>query len=400
MSDTTAAVEFDHHSREFAAHRDEIFEDLRKRCPVAHTNSYGGYWVATTYDTAREVLRNDKVFTVEKGEGGFGGIMIPAHQNPELIPGEVDGERHSRYRTIMNPYFSRATIEKLRPRVRQIAQTALDRIEESDDFDAVADYATVIPLETIFDYLGVEVGDRLRYLLEVEDAFATNGEHGGGRSGKGLFEKWIEWLDIVRVARDKEAGRGLIHDLGNLADHTLSDQELLSLMMSSVMGGVRTTAAAIAHGVWYLDQDRDLRARLIAQPELVPRAAEEIMRCFSPAAGVARTATADVELGPVTLGAGERVLASIHSGNHDEAVYPDPYQVDLDRHPQQSLVFGSGPHLCLGIWLSRLELDVAVTELLARFPDYEIERERVHRWEDLGVLHVWTTMPARANLAS
>ena len=386
MTDTDLPVEFDHHSANFAEHRDEILRELRGQCAVVRTDQYGGFYIATTYETARRVLRDDGAFTVEKVGDGPGGILIPATENPHLVPGEVDGTPHAAYRRVLNPLFSRKTIETLRPVIERIARKALDEIEMKGHFDAVADFGTVIPLELTFDYLGIfGVGDRLDFLLEIEREFYSNSET--------LDQKWSEWVEIVKQTRDSGNG-GVMDTLGRCGDPKFSDDELVSLMLSAVMGGVRTTAAAIAHGIWYLDKNKELRERLRADPSLVPAAVEEFMRYFSPAAGVARTAKRDIDLGTVTLHAGDRVLASIHSGNHDEAVYSDPDTLDIDRPAFQNLAFGAGKHLCLGIWLTRLEMEVAFSELLERFPHYQIDHENSTRWEDLGVLNVWSSMPA------
>ena len=267
-------------------------------------------------------MRDDGAFTVEKQDEGSGGITIPGSEISELVPGEVDGELHASYRRVLNPLFSRKTIEALRPVVERVTRAALDRIATKREFDAVADYATAIPLEVTFDYLAVEIGDPLAFLLEVEHAF-----HG---TSEGWEAKWSEWEEIVKRAR-LSGNDGVIAKLGRIEELKFSDRELVSIMLSAVLGGVRTTAAAISHGIWFLDKNPILRKRLRTDRSLIRAAVEEFLRYFSPAAGVARTAMCDVELGSVTLHAGDRVLASIDSGNHDESVFANPETVDLDR---------------------------------------------------------------------
>jgi cytochrome P450 len=164
------------------------------------------------------------------------------------------------------------------------------------------------------------------------------------------------------------------------------------LMMA---GGMDTTTAVLANAALYLFQNPDERRRLIDEPELLPSAIEEFLRFYSPVQALARTVASDTVLHGQQLREGQRLLLSWASANRDETVFDRADEVVLDRKPNRHAAFGLGAHRCLGSHLARLEIRIVLGELLRRAPNYRILSGESERYESIGVVNGWSTMPIR-----
>jgi cytochrome P450 len=149
----------------------------------------------------------------------------------------------------------------------------------------------------------------------------------------------------------------------------------------------------MTHGLVVFDEDRALRAKLIADPALVPAAVEEVLRTHSPTLGLARTAMADAVIGGQVIHQGDRVLLAYHSGNVDDANFPRAELIDLERKRSPHLTFGRGTHFCLGNWLARLELRIAFQKVLETMPDYTVDKAAGTYTETIGLRNAWTSLP-------
>jgi cytochrome P450 len=151
-----------------------------------------------------------------------------------------------------------------------------------------------------------------------------------------------------------------------------TEEECLGLLWSTAGAASDTTTSAIGHALYGLARFPDVRQRLRDDPSLVPAAVDEVLRLDAPAFALARTVTRDVTVGDVQMKAGDRVLCLYGCANRDDEVFPDPDEIALDRSPNQHLAFGNGIHRCLGMHLARMELRLAITEVLERIPDYRL----------------------------
>jgi cytochrome P450 len=405
--DHEPVVGFDHHTPEFGEDAHRKFADLRARCPMAFSESYDGFWVASTYDTARKVLSDDRLFTVVKSaDGTKGGKLIPTSKYaPSVVPGVLDGEEHDRLRRPLRVVFSKAYIERVvEPIARRVADDLLDELVGLDEFDFVDRFSFPMTVDTIFEFVGLDVADRQQFILMLEGAFAIDPEAGGDRDTLALQmrSQFAEASAHVRaVARDR-----MEHPRTDLMSHMtapaagLDEDDVVSLTLSMVLGGVRTTAASLDHIMLQLDADHELRAALTADPSLIPQAVEELTRISAVTPLVARTALADVDLGGVTIHEGDRIAALIASANLDEHQFPDGGAVKLDRRDGLSLTFGVGTHHCLGIWLAKMELRVAVEAILRRMPEFRVARDRVRRYRLVGVNNGFASLPVRPHVGS
>lgn len=390
MAPVDTVVDFDHHSAEFARSRDEILTRMRATAPIAWSPHYEGFWVVTSHGLITQIMRDDKRFTVERTPAGGGGITIPESEHrPSILPGETDGRRHEMYRRALNPFFAKGQIETMADQVRGVVDELIDEALARAEFDAFIDLAREIPMRAVYGYLGLDLVEHGWDLFDaLEEARKQPTAHFAGEVVERL-------LSIIRHKRDTRT-EDLIGRIATLEDPAFSDEDLLSLCVGLILGGVRTTGDLLGHSLWELEVDRDLRERLRTEPQAIDAAVAEFLRMFTPAFGLARTAREDVEIGGVTIKAGQRVLSSFHAGNHDPAVFPEPERIDIDRTSGRHLSFGIGTHFCLGSWLARMEARVALEQVLLRMPDYRIDLARCRRSESLGLRNGWLAMPAVA----
>ena len=408
MATREPSIEFDHHSTEFGRTAPALFEDMVARCPVAFSESNGGYWVAASYEHARKVLGDDESFTVHRSaDGSSGGLLIPsAAHAPRVWPGELDGTEHDRLRRPVRTAFSRGYLERnLAPALDRIIDERIAAISAMPEFDITTDFSFPVTVESIFTYVGLqEIEDKAGLILMLEDAFAIDPDVGEDREALAratspLFREATARIRAIIDSRRQAPTDDLI-GIMLTADPPLSGDEIDALTMSLLLGGVRTTAASIDNVLWHLDGDRELRQAVIARPEILGAVADELVRIYSPSPLVARTVVEDIELAGAQLKAGDRIAAAICSANLDPARFGDPSLVKPDRKDGLHLAFGVGTHYCLGIWLAKLEITHAVGQFLAQLPDYAVDRDRARRYDRTGVNNGWATLPAVASPAA
>jgi cytochrome P450 len=391
-------VNFDHHSPNYHETRDELLKDLRHNAPVAWSEANGGHWVVTSYELVRKVITDPVNFTVEKRPGVPGGLLVPASPRPAIIPGEVDGAEHDRYRRAVGEPFNRKVVAEqeawIRPMVEEIAAGLVAR----NEFDVVQDYALAIPVAVVLRYLRLDVPDPVRYFQAAERAIGVKIEEAEEPDTEAQQAEIDQvWDSLFAAAGEKRRNPdgGVISYLAR-RDPPLTDHEVRDMLVSVVLGGARTSAALIENILWQLDVDREMRAKLAGNFGLIPKAVDEFARYFSPSQVVGRTAANDVELGGVLIHKNDRVLVSWHSANHDEREYPDPETLKFDRKAKPNVAFGVGPHFCLGTWLAKLEVELAMQTVFTMLPGYALDQDKCRRYGD-GLIEQWVTMPAFAS---
>jgi cytochrome P450 len=394
-------VAFDHTSPEYAANMDAINRDLRERCPVAFTESLGGYWVVAAYEPLTAAMRDDATFSSlhapEPVDGiRFAGVNIPeAPYCNRLL--EEDPPEWAGPRRLLAPFFSPGAVEALRPQLTEWTTVAIDRVIESGEVDFVLDIANPVPAQATLLLLGLPVEDWERYAAPAHEVVFT-------RPGTPEFERavagqaWMfeELFRQIAARRAEPTGDMLGLMVATEVDgRLLGDEELVSLCGTMINGGVDTTTALLANAVDLLDRDRDLRARLIADSGLLPAATEEFLRFFSPVQSFSRTVTRDTELAGRPLERGDRVLMCFGSANRDEAEFSDPDEFVADRFPNRHVAFGVGKHRCIGSTLAREVFMTMLSQILERMPDYELDRDGSERYESCGIVNGWVRLPGR-----
>jgi cytochrome P450 len=348
-----------------------IFGDLRRNEPLSRVQlPYGEpAWLATRYEDVKVVLgdpRFSRAAAVGRDEprsrvhqGSAGNIM------------SFDPPEHSRLRRLVMKAFTIRRVEKLQPRAQQIADELLDRmIATGAPAELVEDFALPLPITVICELLGVPFEDRAEFRT-WSDAMLSTTKYPPEQVGE-YMGRLREYMAGLIAERRGVAQDDLLSALvaARDEDDRLSEDEMLALAEGILVAGHETTASQIPNFVYVLLTHPEQFAALRADLDLVPRAVEELMRYvpLGGGAGSARYALEDVELGGVTVRAGEPVVVSLPAANRDESVYTDPERLDLRRREPSHVGFGHGAHHCLGAPLARMELQVALRTLITRLP--------------------------------
>ena len=360
-----------------------LFARLRSRgavVPLSGTaeGAGNGAWVVTRMAEAVQVLRDSASFAVDAR------AVDPDHPFARMAADStdatgfftqggsmltVDEPDHRRLRGLVSRVFTPRYMEGLRPRVQEIADELLDRVEGQGRMDVVEDYAYPLPINVISEMLGVPREDRTQ-LRVWSEALAS----GLGRRTEGIAAHMRAFAQYAaRLVADKRRhpADDLISMLVAVEEQgdRLSEPELLSMITLLIFAGHETTSNLIATGTLTLLDHPDQLERLAAEPGLVPAAIEELLRFNGPATTTGpRFAREDVEIAGRRITRGDLVVVALVSANHDETLFTEPDELDIARRLDRHLAFGHGIHVCLGAPLARLEGDVAFTTLLRRMP--------------------------------
>jgi cytochrome P450 len=359
-----------------------IYRALRERAPL-YRNDELRFWAFSRH---ADVLAGFKDWETFSNTGGVSLEMGALGSDATAVLSflGMDPPRHTRMRALVSKGFTPRRVTELEPRVRELAVGHLGRAREAGRFDFVADFAGRLPMDVVSELLGVPESDRdeLRrwadLVLHRESGVADIPPEGIEASGKLLRY----FVDVV-AGRRRRPGSDLASALcaAELDGERLSDKDVIAFLYLMIIAGNETTTKLLANALYWLERHPAARARVTADPGLVPAWVEETLRYDNSTQLMARTATRDVERYGEKIRAGDKVLLLIGSANRDERVFPDPDVYDIGRDTSEHLSFGRGIHFCLGASLARLEARVALEEVLRRIPDWAIDPaglERVH----------------------
>ncbi len=360
-----------------------IWDDLRESCPVAHTDRWGGSWLPTTYADVMAISHDIGRFSsasvgVLPDNDDAADKPASAGGIPVLPPISVDPPLHTWTRRLMLPWFSHRRVEELEVITRDLCRGLVDGFVADGRADGAADYAQQIPVRIISLVLGVPEDMSESFTGWVRDVleFAHDErrrEAGSEAVGMYLYEQ------VQR--RKTDPGDDLISELVH-TEHEgekLSDEIVLGIAALTLVAGVDTTWSAIGSSLWHLATHHDDRRRLVAEPELMPTAVEELLRVYSPVT-MARVVTEDTEFQGCPMRAGDKVLLNFPAANRDPAVFDRADEVVLDRQINRHLAFGAGIHRCAGSNLARMEVQVAIEEWLRQIPEFHVPEGAEVTW--------------------
>lgn len=302
------------------------------------------------------------------------------------LPLEVDPPVHRAYRDLLAPVFGRIAVSRLEPEVRGVARELVERLEANGSIEAVREIALPMVAATI----GIAFGRR----QDIEEYRGWGLEtwqtrEDGTRDGAHLDAYLERVFDEVSAEPGTDAFSLVAH--GAIEGRALTRTQMLGVGNLILAGGRDTVINLMSAAIWYLATHAEDRARLAADPSLLPAAIEELIRFLSPLPRMERVVTRDVSGAWGSAAAGEIVLLDFASANHDPAVFDAPGMVRLDRSPNPHVGFGNGPHTCIGVHLGRLEARVLLEELLAIVADWHLLPDPVIETDSIGEVDV----PAR-----
>ncbi|MBF6341375.1 cytochrome P450 [Nocardia abscessus] len=354
---------------------DPLYATLRQEEPIVRVQlPYGGEgWLATRYADIKQVLsdpRFSRAATVDREDIPR---MLPSPPRSDGLLGLVsmDPPEHTRVRRLVTKAFTGRRVEQLRPRAQHIVDQRLaEMVRTGPPADLVQQLALPLPVTIICELLGVPERDQHRFRDFSETVLSTTA-HSPAEidAGRVALETYLAEKVAERRERPADDLLGALVAARDNEDQ-LSEDELVNLGIGLLIAGHETTANQIANFTYVLLTEPGQWELLCSRPELLPGAVEELLRYVQLFSGVsfARVATEDVQLGGITVRAGEAVLVHPQSGNRDEAVFTTPEALDLTRKDNPHMAFSHGAHYCIGAPLARLELQVALGALLRRFP--------------------------------
>jgi len=363
-----------------------VWNELRSKCPIAHTERWGGAWMATKYDDLRELVR----MVPELSSRSPVVVPLPPQMREEAIsemkmygtenpPITADPPEHKPYKQLILPFFTPTAVEGYRQFTEDLAHELIDRIIDKGEGDAAEDYAQQIPPRVIAQMLGIDPGrgaeftEWTRGVLEIGQ---TDPE--ARRKYRTIIRDFFAELITQRRAKptDDMISRLIAAEVEGkpLNDHTISGICFLLLV-----AGIDTTWSSIGSSLWHFAGHADDRRRLAADPGLFPTAIEEMLRFYAPVM-MARKVTAHVEMGDKVLCPGDKMILNFPAGNRDPEVFERPDEVVLDRERNRHVAFGLGIHRCAGSNLARMEMDVALRVWFERIPEFELSDPDAVTW--------------------
>lgn len=373
------------------------YAEMRRTGPVRRVKLPSGLeaWLVTRYDDSRRALADPRLSKSVAALGsGAAQSGISAAVSRHMLA--VDPPDHTRLRRLVSAAFTARRIEALRPRIEEITTGLLDALDGRDETDLIDAFAFPLPIQVICELLGVPSEDRddFRDWTNVIVAGAMAGDRLGP-----AFQSMIAYIAKLLADRRENGGDDLLAGLIQVrdAEDRLTEQELSSMVFLLLIAGHETTVNLIGNGTYLLLRDRAQWERLRAGRELLPAAIEEFLRFEGPVeTSTYRFATETLEIGGVTIEAGEPVIVVLLAANRDDERFPGAAELRLDRPNNPHLAFGHGIHYCLGAPLARLEARIAFTALLDRFPGLRLAAEPEDlRWRPGILLRGLEELPVR-----
>jgi cytochrome P450 len=363
---------FDHTDPNLSVDLAGNYATMRNHCPVTKSEAHGGFWAISRYQDIIAAAQNHRV--LQSG----GGVTIPALGNPlPALPTESDEPEHTAYRAVIWDFLTPGAVKRYEAGVRAMVNDLLDDIIEAGAADLVPALAEPLPIRAAGLALGfnAEEGDRFYRDFRTMVEAAGAGDMNAAIAAAGSFIAFLgETLAAVaKEPRENSVITAVVN--GKHADgRPFSGEEQIGTLFATSAAAVETTTHAVAH-LLHRVAEPGLKRQLMDEPGLIHSCIEEMLRIDSPNNMLARTVAEPLEFGGQQMQTGDRVLLLWGSGNLDETAFPDPDKFIPDRSPNQHLAFGWGIHKCAGQHFARLELRVALQEVLRRIPDYEIAGE-------------------------
>jgi len=368
-------TDFDVLSPEYVEDPFRIWDELRRTCPVAHTDRRGSTWLPTRYQDVVDLAHDVEHFSSTEA------AVIPVMEDDlepagdpvlpyGLPPISADPPLHTWTRRLLLPWFSHRRVETYETMTRQLCAGLVDGFVAHGRADAAAGYAQQIPVRVIASILGVpaELSDTFTGWVRDFLEFADDPD----RRRRGMEELITYFVDEV-ARRRSDPGDDLLSELlhSRVDGAPVEESVVLGAAALVLIAGVDTTWSAIGSSLWHLATHPEDAKVLATDPGAMPLAVEELLRAYAPVT-MGRVVTEDIEFRGCPMKEGDKVLMNFPGANRDPEAFEHPERVILDRAHNRHVAFGSGIHRCAGSNLARMELRVALEEWLARIPSFRL----------------------------
>jgi cytochrome P450 len=371
-----------------------VYRRLREEAPVYYNDTHDFFAVSQYADVEKGLLDAQTYIS------GKGGIIELIKADIQMPPGVIifeDPPTHTIHRRLLSRAFTPRRVAELEPKIREFCAQSLDPIREADSFDFIADLGAQMPMQVISMLLGIPESDQ----EAVRDHVDANLRTEAGQPMKvsenfvtgAMFADYVDWRaehpsdDIMTELLNVE----FVDETGTTRN--LTRTELLTYLEVLAGAGNETTTRLIGWTAKVLADHPEQRAELVADPSLIPNAIEEILRYESPAPHVGRcVARQDLIVHGTEVPAGSVMLFLLGSANRDDRRFPNGDSFDIHRNDGRHITFGNGIHLCMGAALARMEGVIALEEVLARFPAWDVDTDKA-RLSPTSTVRGWETLP-------
>jgi len=395
---TATAVQFDPFSDEYFNDPSEVYRRLRDEAPVYFSERYGFYALSRFAD----VLAAHREW--ETFSSAHGIDLSTLTKDPDEIKTYrmiimMDPPEHDRLRALVSRVFTPRRVESLEPMIREVIRGFLAPFDGATEFDAVAEFSALFPIDVISRMLGVPEGDRaaMRERLDLGLHREPGELEPTPEGAQAIMESGIYLYELAGEKR-RNPGDDMISrltqvtvDRGDGTQTGLDDEEIAGFATLLGGAGAETVTKLVGNAVVLFAQNPDQWQKILDDREKIPRAVEEILRILPPSQYQGRYSLADREFEGGTIPAGAPVLLLTGAATRDPRAFENPDEFDIERQPGISIGFGHGVHSCLGAALARMESRVALEELAARWRRIEVDSsglQRVHMSNVAGYSHV------------
>jgi cytochrome P450 len=378
------------------------FEHMREHQPAWFDES-SGCWHVFRYNDVSLVTTDTTLFSSERRQNR---VIRSENAGRSLIA--MDPPDHRQYRNLVSPSFTPHALARLSGRIKEIVQELLDQVRANGSMDIVADFAYPLPTIVIAEMLGVPATDRslfkqwadslLSRQLSDAEIFKPDADIESNvevQRTRQAFEEMGSYFRQMLKERQQHPREDMMTELqlAEIDGKRLEVNDVVSFCILLLLAGHITTTNLLQQSILSFDQHPEAKAQLQAQPELMPKAIEEVLRYASPIWRITRTAKVDVDIAGTTIPAGATIFPWLASANRDKAQFSNPEQFDITRYPNRHVAFGHGIHFCIGAPLSRLEAAIALPMILEQFSDLHIDSKEPLELQDSRILFGFKRLP-------
>lgn len=361
------------------------YAELREKCPVAHSDAHGGYYLLTRRSDILKAALDWKTFSSARG------VHLPPNLTRPPLPAiENDPPEHAFWRKLYTDALTPEALEAMRPHVERIADGLIDAFAGRGGVDLVSEYANPLPVLGITTAIGLS-GKSTDQIHEL--ALALTESVANPEVQQRAVDRLAEFILGEIYARRREPRDDYLTKIAltEIDGRQMPDGQMALFMIGFLVAGHETTSSSLVNLMFHVLGDPELMRRVLQDDKALADAIEESVRLASPFHGFSRTTTKPVEIGGEIIPEDQIVRLCWASANRDPAVYAHPDEFDIDRPNRAHLGFGAGRHVCAGAGFARLEMGVALRRLLTRLPDIALTQDRLD-WNFVGGM---MTLPER-----
>ena len=377
-----------------------VWDELRERCPIAHTERWGGSWMPTRYEDLQQLVKMVPALSSRSAV-----VVPPSPELREVLVAEAkkygsenppitaDPPEHQPFRRLILPFFSPRAVEQQIPYTQDLCNSLIDGFAGRGEADAAADYAQQITPRVIAHVLGIDparADDFVTWVRGILELGQTQPEM--RIKYRGIIRDFFQEMVTERRRNPRDDAISTLIE-AEVAGGKLDDYKVVGVCFLLLVAGIDTTWSSISASLLHFATHPEDQARLRAEPELLPMAVEEMLRFYSPVT-MGRKVMEPVEVGGVDMKPGDKVLLNFPGANRDPAAFEKPDEVILDRKRNRHMAFGLGIHRCAGSNLARMEMQVALRTWFDRIGPFELVDPDAVTWAG-GQVRGPRTVPVR-----